>query len=170
MIAVTDLEEHEAAVELLNVLRPTVAVSWLGCFAGLALASVPAEHPLTAVVHTAIIMAQSAILAIFFIVFCVDKLIIHFFILYHKDVFFIYFHQVLLILRAEVVVGQFDVSETVFGRIVWHILCDDKEQCNSSGSSEENTESHLHGASLLLRLFCSNIASRRRICQYTGSL
>ena len=44
MIAVTDLEEHEAAVELLNVLRPTVAVSWLGCFAGLALASVPAEE------------------------------------------------------------------------------------------------------------------------------
>jgi fatty-acid peroxygenase len=44
MIAATDLDEREAAVELLNVLRPTVAVSWLGCFAGLALASVPAEE------------------------------------------------------------------------------------------------------------------------------
>ncbi|MFC7725729.1 cytochrome P450 [Nocardioides sp. GCM10028917] len=44
MIAATDLDERQAAVELLNVLRPTVAVSWLGCFAGLALASVPAEE------------------------------------------------------------------------------------------------------------------------------
>jgi fatty-acid peroxygenase len=44
MIAATDLDDREAAVELLNVLRPTVAVSWLGCFAGLALASVPAEQ------------------------------------------------------------------------------------------------------------------------------
>jgi fatty-acid peroxygenase len=44
MIAATDLDDREAAVELLNVLRPTVAVSWLGCFAGLALASVPAEE------------------------------------------------------------------------------------------------------------------------------
>jgi fatty-acid peroxygenase len=44
MIAATDLDDREAAVELLNVLRPTVAVSWLGCFAGLAVASVPAEE------------------------------------------------------------------------------------------------------------------------------
>ena len=44
MVAATDLDEHQAAVALLNVLRPTVSVSWLGCFAGLALASVPAEE------------------------------------------------------------------------------------------------------------------------------
>ena len=44
MIAATDLDDRQATVELLNVLRPTVAVSWLGCFAGLALASVPAEE------------------------------------------------------------------------------------------------------------------------------
>lgn len=43
MIAATELDDREAAVELLNVLRPTVAVSWLGCFAGLALASVPGD-------------------------------------------------------------------------------------------------------------------------------
>jgi fatty-acid peroxygenase len=44
MFAATDLDDREAAVELLNVLRPTVAVSWLGCFAALALASVPDEE------------------------------------------------------------------------------------------------------------------------------
>lgn len=42
MVAATDLDVRDAGVELLNVLRPTVAVSWLGCFAALALASVPA--------------------------------------------------------------------------------------------------------------------------------
>jgi fatty-acid peroxygenase len=36
-----DLSEAQAAVELLNVLRPTVAVAWLGTFAALALH----EHP-----------------------------------------------------------------------------------------------------------------------------
>ena len=36
-----DLSEAQAAVELLNVLRPTVAVAWLGAFAALALH----EHP-----------------------------------------------------------------------------------------------------------------------------
>lgn len=38
-IAESDLDERTAAVELLNVLRPTVAVSWLGVFAVLALGS-----------------------------------------------------------------------------------------------------------------------------------
>lgn len=37
-IADSDLDERTAAVELLNVLRPTVAVAWLGVFAALALA------------------------------------------------------------------------------------------------------------------------------------
>jgi fatty-acid peroxygenase len=36
-IASSDLDEHTAAVELGNVLRPTVAVAWLGAFAVLAL-------------------------------------------------------------------------------------------------------------------------------------
>jgi fatty-acid peroxygenase len=49
MLAASDLDDRAAAVELLNVLRPTVAVSWLGCFAALALASVP-EHERTRLV------------------------------------------------------------------------------------------------------------------------
>lgn len=44
MVAATDLDVREAGVELLNVLRPTVAVSWLGCFAALALAAVPVDE------------------------------------------------------------------------------------------------------------------------------
>jgi fatty-acid peroxygenase len=36
-----ELDERLAAVELLNVVRPTVAVAWLGCFAALALV----QHP-----------------------------------------------------------------------------------------------------------------------------
>ena len=43
-LAESDLDARTAGVELLNVLRPTVAVSWLGCFAALALASVPADR------------------------------------------------------------------------------------------------------------------------------
>jgi fatty-acid peroxygenase len=43
-MADSDLPERVAAVELLNVLRPTVAVSWLGTFVAPALASVPAEQ------------------------------------------------------------------------------------------------------------------------------
>lgn len=39
--AVPDLDSRTAGVELLNVLRPTVAVAWLGTFAGLALTRVP---------------------------------------------------------------------------------------------------------------------------------
>jgi fatty-acid peroxygenase len=39
-IAATDLDARTAAVELGNVIRPTIAVSWLGAFAGLALSSV----------------------------------------------------------------------------------------------------------------------------------
>ncbi|HSU02886.1 MAG TPA: cytochrome P450 [Nocardioides sp.] len=38
------LDARSAGVELLNVLRPTVAVSWLGSFAALALAATPGEH------------------------------------------------------------------------------------------------------------------------------
>jgi fatty-acid peroxygenase len=38
-IADSDLDSRTAAVELLNVLRPTVAVAWLGVFAALALAA-----------------------------------------------------------------------------------------------------------------------------------
>ena len=38
-IADSDLDARTAGVELLNVLRPTVAVAWLGVFAALALAS-----------------------------------------------------------------------------------------------------------------------------------
>lgn len=41
-VARTDLDDRTAGVELLNVLRPTVAVAWLGAFAGLALAGMPA--------------------------------------------------------------------------------------------------------------------------------
>jgi fatty-acid peroxygenase len=44
LLAASDLDTRTAAVELLNVVRPTVAVSWLGCFAALALASVPADR------------------------------------------------------------------------------------------------------------------------------
>ena len=40
--AATDLPATVAAVELLNVLRPTVAVAWLGAFAGLYLDEAPA--------------------------------------------------------------------------------------------------------------------------------
>lgn len=36
-----DLDDRTAGVELLNVLRPTVAVAWLGTFAGAALADAP---------------------------------------------------------------------------------------------------------------------------------
>jgi fatty-acid peroxygenase len=42
-IAASDLTARVAGVELLNVLRPTVAVAWLGTFAALALATHP-EH------------------------------------------------------------------------------------------------------------------------------
>ena len=46
-IADSDLPDQVAAVELLNVLRPTVAVAWLGTFVAPALASVPAaQRPL----------------------------------------------------------------------------------------------------------------------------
>lgn len=41
VVARSDLDLRTAAVELLNVLRPTVAVAWFGSFAGLALD----EHP-----------------------------------------------------------------------------------------------------------------------------
>jgi fatty-acid peroxygenase len=41
LFAVSPLPDHTAAVELLNVVRPTVAVSWFGTFAALALD----EHP-----------------------------------------------------------------------------------------------------------------------------
>jgi fatty-acid peroxygenase len=44
LLAASDLDLRTAAVELLNVLRPTVAVSWLGAFAALALASVPPDE------------------------------------------------------------------------------------------------------------------------------
>jgi fatty-acid peroxygenase len=40
-IADSDLDPHTSAVELGNVLRPTVAVAWLGTFAVLALARIP---------------------------------------------------------------------------------------------------------------------------------
>jgi len=40
-LAASDLDDRTAAVELLNLLRPTVAVAWLGTFAALRLA----EHP-----------------------------------------------------------------------------------------------------------------------------
>ena len=43
-IADSDLPDQVAAVELLNVLRPTVAVAWLGTFVAPALASVPGEQ------------------------------------------------------------------------------------------------------------------------------
>jgi fatty-acid peroxygenase len=43
-LAASDLDDRTAGVELLNVLRPTVAVSWLGCFAALALSSLPADR------------------------------------------------------------------------------------------------------------------------------
>jgi fatty-acid peroxygenase len=39
--AVSDLDSRTAGVELLNVLRPTVAVAWLGTFAGKALHEAP---------------------------------------------------------------------------------------------------------------------------------
>lgn len=44
LLAASDLDARTAGVELLNVLRPTVAVSWLGCFAALALASLGADR------------------------------------------------------------------------------------------------------------------------------
>jgi fatty-acid peroxygenase len=40
-LAATDLDDRTAGVELLNLLRPTVAVAWLGTFAAARLA----EHP-----------------------------------------------------------------------------------------------------------------------------
>jgi fatty-acid peroxygenase len=43
-LADSELDARTAGVELGNVLRPTVAVSWLGAFAALALALVPAEQ------------------------------------------------------------------------------------------------------------------------------
>lgn len=44
-IAASDLDDATAGVELLNVLRPTVAVAWLGAFAAVRLAEVPAWRP-----------------------------------------------------------------------------------------------------------------------------
>jgi len=47
-IARQDLDPQTAGVELVNVLRPTVAVAWLGTFAGAALHDLPAwRHRLT---------------------------------------------------------------------------------------------------------------------------
>jgi fatty-acid peroxygenase len=44
-LAATDLDPHAASVELGNVLRPTVAVAWLGTFAALALDALPEWRP-----------------------------------------------------------------------------------------------------------------------------
>ena len=44
-LAATDLDPHAASVELNNVLRPTVAVAWLGTFAALALDAIPEWRP-----------------------------------------------------------------------------------------------------------------------------
>jgi fatty-acid peroxygenase len=44
-LAATDLDPHAASVELGNVLRPTVAVAWLGTFAAFALDALPEWRP-----------------------------------------------------------------------------------------------------------------------------
>jgi fatty-acid peroxygenase len=43
-VAASDLDDRVAAVELGNVVRPTIAVSWLGTYAVLALADLPDQH------------------------------------------------------------------------------------------------------------------------------
>jgi len=49
----SDLDEHTAAVEIGNMVRPTVAVSWLGVFAALELSSAPGLRPHLAGSHGA---------------------------------------------------------------------------------------------------------------------